>query len=211
MMIVLSNSAMSFSFKIGTSYFLKSNEIDHDKYGVALGLSFFENKKRRIIADFQLGTTTSEPANPGAGNNPTAPDEKEDFNGSFPLYSTILYEIKSKGALGYLGVGTTFYSPDFNALNYANFFSESLTIRNRKYKSFSKKIVYYWGFQGSLGLTSKQLPFIISPQIGISYLLGKYMELNVSLESLNMFFIGDGPESFQQNIAGLNLIFPNQF
>ena len=212
LLLMSSFNAFSFSLKVGSSYFLKSHKADHDKYGVALGMSFFENKKRRIVIDGKIGVATIDPVNPGAGSNPTAPDEKEEYSGSYPLYTHILYE-KLEGsnrAWKIFGIGTTIFTPDLSAGTNANFFSESITLKEKYFLFFTKRFTLHLGAIVSFGI-SKQLPYMLIPGGGISYLISKYVELDLSYESNFLRFFGEGGKNFRQNILSLNLIFPNQF
>ena len=56
-----------------------------------------------------------------------------------------------------------------------------------------------------------QLPTLFAPEISVSILLGSLMEIEAKYESVNMVFLGQGPENFTQNIGSINFIFPNRF
>ena len=59
-------------------------------------MSFNEDKSHSLLIDAKIGFQTRDVVNPGAGNNPTAPDEKEDKSGATPLFAHFLYQIKEQ-------------------------------------------------------------------------------------------------------------------
>ena len=204
-------TAHSFSLKLGGTQFAATHPADHNKIGVALGMSFNEDKSHSLLIDAKVGFQTTDVVNPGAGNNPTAPDEKEDKSGANPILAHFLYQIKEQPLIGKISFGTTIYALDLGS-PYANNFSESFTYKQEwSFKPLSF-IAIKAGALLSLSITNTdQLPTLFAPEASISFLLGNLTELEAKYESLNMVFLGDGPEAFTQNIISLSFIFPNRF
>lgn len=204
-------SSYGFSFKIGATQFMSTHPADHDKQGIALGIRYNEDKSHSMLFDIKAAFITTEVVNPGAGNNPTAPDEKEDSSGATPLIAHLLYQIRERPIIGKVSFGTTIYTLDLGG-NRANTFSESFTYKQewsfRPLNAVGLKI----GALISLSLSNTiQLPTLFAPEFALSFLVGSFMEIEAKYESLNMLFLGDGPDGFTQNIASVNLIFPNRF
>lgn len=205
------SSAYGFSFKIGGAQFSATHPADHDKQGFAIGMRFNEDKSHSLLIDAKLGFQTTEAVNPGAGNNPSAPDEKESKNGAVPLLAHFLYQIKEQPLVGKISFGTTFYALDLGG-NKANNFSESFTYKQEwSFKPLSI-ILFKFGALLSLSISNTdQLPTLFAPEASLSFLLGTMMEIEAKYENLNMMFLGNGPTGFTQNILSVNLIFPNRY
>ena len=122
------STVYGFSLKVGGTQFMSTHPADHNKIGVALGMSFNEDKSHSLLIDAKIGFQTTDVVNPGAGNNPTAPDEKEDNSGATPLLAHFLYQIKEQPLVGKISFGTTIYTLDLGS-PYANNFSESFTYK----------------------------------------------------------------------------------
>ena len=205
------NSAHAFSLKIGGTQFISSHPADHDKLGVAFGMRFNEDKSHSLLIDAKLGFKTTEVVNPGAGNNPSAPDEKEDSNGSMPLLAHFLYQIREQPLVGKISFGTTIYALDLGGIK-ANNFSESFTYKQEwSFKPTSFTLIKLGALISMSISNTDQLPTLFAPEISVSILLGSLMEIEAKYESVNMVFLGQGPESFTQNIGSINFIFPNRF
>ena len=209
--LIFSSNAFGFTLKVGGAQFMATNSVDHDKMGIAIGMRFNEDKSHSLLLDAKLGLMTNDPVNPGAGNNPTAPDEEEENSGSFPLLIHALYQIKTQPLVGKISFGTTFYALDLGGV-YANNFSETLTYKQEWDFKPLNFILIKVGALISMSVTNiEQLPTLFAPEASVSILVGSLVEVEAKYESLNMAFLGDGPEGFNQNIISLNLIFPNRF
>ena len=201
----------AFSLKVGATKFISTHPADHDKLGLAFGMRFNEDKSHSLLIDTKIGLQTTEIVNPGAGNNSTAPDEKEEINGAMPLIAHFLYQLQEQPLVGKISFGTTVYALDLK--NYkANNFSESLTYKQEwKFKPMSFVVLKLGGLISMSITNTDQLPTLFSPEASISILLGSITEIEFKYESLNMIFLGSGPKSFNQSISTVSFIFPNRF
>ncbi len=209
--IFMCSNSQAFTLKLGAAQFQSTHPVDNDKVGLALGMRFNEDKSHSLLLDAKIGFMTSDPVNPGAGNNPTAPDEEEEYNGRTPLLVHALYQIKTQPLIGKISFGTTFYALDLGG-RYANNFSEAATYKQEwDFKPLSFLLIKA-GALISMSITNTdQLPTLFAPEASVSILIGKLVEIEAKYESLNMIFLGDGPKGFTQDIISLNLIFPNRF
>ena len=211
LLIFMCSNTQAFTLKLGAAQFQSTHPVDNDKVGLALGMRFNEDKSHSLLLDAKIGFMTSDPVNPGAGNNPTAPDEEEEYNGRTPLLVHALYQIRTQPLVGKISFGTTIYALDLGGA-YANNFSESFTYKQEwDFKPMSF-LLFKIGGLISMSLTNTdQLPTLFAPEASLSILLGSLVEIEAKYESLNMLFLGDGPDGFTQDIISLNFIFPNRF
>ena len=210
-LLLITNLSYGFSLKLGATQFFSTHSADYDKQGVAFGMRFNENKSHSLLLDFKAAFKTTEVINPGAGNNPTAPGEEESTTGATPFLAHLLYQIKERPIIGKVSYGTTIYTLDLGG-NAANTFSESFTYKQEwSFKPLNSIGLKVGGLLSFSLSNTEQLPTLFAPELALSFLVGSLMEIEAKFESLNMFFLGDGPESFTQNIASVNFIFPNRF
>ena len=203
-------SAYGFSLKVGGAQFQATHPVDHDKQGISIGMRFNEDKSHSLVIDAKAAFQTTEVVNTGAGNNPSAPGEKEDSSGANPLLAHFLYQIKEQPLVGKISFGTTFYILDLGGIK-ANNFSESITYKQEwTFKPMSFVAIKAGALLSMSVSNIDQLPTLFAPEASVSFLVGKLMEIEAKYESLNMIFLGDGPTGFTQNIISLNLIFPNR-
>ena len=105
-LLLFSLQSFGFTLILGGAQFAATHSADHDKNGISLAMSFNEDKSHSLLIDAKAGLQTTEVVNPGAGNNPTAPDEKEESSGASPLLVHLLYQIKEQPLVGKISFGT---------------------------------------------------------------------------------------------------------
>ena len=170
------STAYGFSLKVGGTQFMSTHPADHNKTGVVLGMSFNEDKSHSLLIDAKIGFQTTDVVNPGAGNNPTAPDEKEDNSGATPLLAHFLYQIKEQPLVGKISFGTTIYTLDLGS-PYANNFSESFTYKQEwTFKPMSFLAIKTGALLLSITNTD-QFPTLFAPEASIAFSLEKLLKL----------------------------------
>jgi hypothetical protein len=103
--------AQAATLSVGPLLTAPTSAVDHAKLGgsFALDLSPFDVDLR---ATLDVGMRTLSVVNPGAGGNPTAPDQEEDSSGAMPVYATARVLLRTSFLGARPGVGVQSYFTD---------------------------------------------------------------------------------------------------
>ncbi len=208
LLLPVSPARASFELGVGGSLGLASSTIDHSKWGPHLELAL--NPGTAWGADLQIDLLTSTLAvvNPGAGGNPTAPDQDESTSGSKPLLAQAFLRLPPRIIGATLSVGSITYYPDF---------AGTLGGVGIPFTAAARLGWNLWGadrssLQGRLSLSfgvnplgSGQVTLIEIPELGARWRWGKSAALDVSTQGVLTQVLG-GP-SWVQLQPTLALVF----
>lgn len=185
--LVISTSAHAFTISGGAGASFATSRADHTKWGVSLGLKLFEDSQWSFWSDTLFLMSTLTPVNPGAGNNPSAPDEAESYSGQSTLYSEVFLKTPWNLFGSDFSVGSIWYLPSI-AHYYANSFSPALAAHFRwnspKNESFT--ISPFLGFGFNL-LKFTPVALIATPGVSFIFPLSKSFAIDLTAKILTVY------------------------
>ena len=97
------------SVSLGSSFSSSTSNVDHSKYGISAKIHIKEKSKWSLLLSADALFSSFSVINPGAGNNPTAPDEEESKNGGMPAYLQVFLKTPYHWLKGELSLGMVWY------------------------------------------------------------------------------------------------------
>ena len=110
-----------FSLKVGGTQFTATHPADHDKIGVAFGMSFNEDKSHSLLIDAKIGFQTRDVVNPGAGITQLHQTRKKIKVAQLPLWRIFSIKLKSNHLLERFHLGRLYMRWTLEALTQITF------------------------------------------------------------------------------------------
>lgn len=100
---------------LGSAAAMATSSADHAKWGPSIALAMFEGSNWSFWAEGFMLMTTLTSVNPGAGNNPSAPDQRESYSGQTTVFAETMLRTPWNVLGSQFSTGLIWYSPDLSA------------------------------------------------------------------------------------------------